>query len=235
MVQSAFDRPEPKHTPNETNDAESDDEFYDAHFPADEEAFAAAAYSDAISTYDRALASCPNYLDYEIAVLKSNISACYLKLEDWKAAVDAATASIDNLDRCLPKSKETDKEDNAKPSDEGAEAIVELPDDDEDESKQLERLQQDDKRREDVKRIRAKALMRRARARTQLDGWANLQGAEEDYKELASIDNLPPQDQKVVQRGLRELPPRIQAAREKEMGEMMGKLKDVSISLVEID
>jgi hypothetical protein len=38
MVQSAFDRPEPKHTPNETNDAESDDEFHDAHFPADEEA-----------------------------------------------------------------------------------------------------------------------------------------------------------------------------------------------------
>lgn len=168
-------------------------------------------------------------------MLKSNISACYLKLEDWKAAVDAATASIDNLDRCLPKPKQTDKEDNAKPSDEGAEVIVELPDDEEDETKQLERLQQDDKRREDVKRIRAKALMRRARARTELDGWANLQGAEEDYKELASMDNLPPQDQKVVQRGLRELPPRIQAARDNEMGEMMGKLKDVSISLIEID
>lgn len=162
-------------------------------------------------------------------MLKSNISACYLKLEDWKAAVDAATASIDNLDRCLPKPKQIEKDDSTKSPDEGTDAIVELPDDDEDEAKQLERLRKDDKRRDDIRRIRAKALMRRARARTELDGWANLQGAEEDYKELASMANLPPQDQKVVQRGLRELPPRIQAARENEMGEMMGKLKDVSL------
>lgn len=167
-------------------------------------------------------------------MLKSNISACYLKLEDWKAAVDAATASIDNLDRCLPKPKQADKEDSTKQPEEKADAIVELPDDDEDEAKQLERLQLDDKRRDDVKRIRAKALMRRARARTELDGWANLQGAEEDYKELASMDNLPPHDQKVVQRGLRELPPKIQAARENEMGEMMGKLKDVSLHLLKL-
>lgn len=38
MATSAFDRPEPKDVPNETHDAESDDEFHDAHFPADEEA-----------------------------------------------------------------------------------------------------------------------------------------------------------------------------------------------------
>ena len=40
MAQSAFDRPEPKHTPNETNDAESDDEApeaADADDDADEE------------------------------------------------------------------------------------------------------------------------------------------------------------------------------------------------------
>lgn len=42
MAQSASDRPEPKNAPNETNDAESDDEFHDAHFPADEEAVCAA-------------------------------------------------------------------------------------------------------------------------------------------------------------------------------------------------
>ncbi|EED13168.1 tetratricopeptide repeat protein 1 (TTC1), putative [Talaromyces stipitatus ATCC 10500] len=248
MAQPDFDRPDQKSASNETNDADSDDEFHDARFPADEEArlleesnnckveankqFVAAAYSDAISTYDRALASCPNYLDYEIAVLKSNISACYLKLEDWKAAVDSATASIKNLDRCLPESIPADKDDSTKASDEGANAVIELPDDEEDEAKQLERLQQNDKRRNDIKRIRAKALMRRARARTELGGWANLQGAEEDYKELARMDNLPPQDQKVVQRRLQELPPRVQAAREKEMGEMMGKLKDLGNGLL---
>lgn len=164
--------------------------------------------------------------------MKSNISACYLKLENWKSAVDAATECIENLDRCLPRSTKAEKgegEEEAKDSKGGEGAVVELLDDnEEDEAKQLERLEQNDKRRDDVRRIRAKALLRRARARTELDGWANLQGAEDDYKELAAMDNLPPQDQKIVQRGLRELPPRIQVAREKEVGEMMGKLKDVS-------
>ncbi|KAL1971386.1 hypothetical protein VTN77DRAFT_339 [Rasamsonia byssochlamydoides] len=229
------------------DESEDEDVFHDARFPADEEAkllaeshackeeanklFAAASYSDAISTYDRALAACPNYLDYEIAVLRSNIAACYLKLEDWKSAVDAATASIKNLDRCLPSSTSTtpdapkgqtqDKPRDGKDKD----AVVELSG--EDEEAELERLKQDDQRRNDIKRIRAKALMRRARARTELGGWANLQGAEEDYKELAGMDNLPPQDKKIVQKALRELPSRIQSAREKEMAEMMGKLKEL--------
>lgn len=35
-------------------------------------------------------------------------------------------------------------------------------------------------------------------------------------------------EKKLVQRQLRELPPRVKAAQEKEMGEMMGKLKEVS-------
>lgn len=154
-----------------------------------------------------------------------------MKLQDWKAAVDSATASIDCLERCLPKPNKAEDGD-ANPGPENKEdAVVELSGDDEDEeTKQLEKLQQEDSRRQAVKRIRAKALMRRARAKTELSGWANLQGAEEDYKELAAMDNLPPSDQKIVQKGLRELPARIQVAREKEMGEMMGKLKDVSTS-----
>jgi hypothetical protein len=40
--------------------------------------------------------------------------------------------------------------------------------------------------------------------------------------------NLPAADKKIVQRQLILLPPRTKAAQEKEMGEMMGKLKDVS-------
>ncbi|KAL1987850.1 hypothetical protein VTN96DRAFT_2253 [Rasamsonia emersonii] len=235
----------------QTDDESEDEEvFHDARFPADEEArllaeshackeeanklFAAASYSDAISTYDRALASCPNYLDYEIAVLRSNIAACYLKLEDWKSAVDAATASIESLNRCLPPSTSAaadaktgqtqDKSRNDK------DAVVELSG--EDEEAELERLKQDDQRRNDIKRIRAKALMRRARARAELGGWANLQGAEEDYKELAGMDNLPPQDKKIVQKALRELPTRIQTARDKEVAEMMGKLKELGNSVL---
>ncbi|KAJ9243326.1 hypothetical protein DTO169E5_2908 [Paecilomyces variotii] len=230
------------------SDSENEDEFHDARFPPEEEArllqelhdvkaeanklFASACYDQAISAYDRALASCPNYLDYEISVLRSNIAACHLKLEDWKSAVDAATASIEALERYLPSSKPGT--DNAKNGGENkqeeqadAGAVVELSGEDDEAQKQLETLKRNDEQKENVRRIRAKALMRRARARTELDGWANLQGAEEDYKELIRMENLPPQDKKIVQRALRELPNRINKAREKEIGEMMGKLKEL--------
>lgn len=104
---------------------------------------------------------------------------------------------------------------------------MELSAEDEEAEKQLDTLKRNDEQKENVRRIRAKALMRRARAKTELDGWANLQGAEEDYRELMGMENLPPQDKKIVQKALRELPNRINQAREKEIGEMMGKLKDV--------
>lgn len=182
-----------------------------------------------MSTYDRALASCPNYLDYEVAVLRSNIAACHLKLEDWKAAVDAANTSLECLDRVLPKPKEKSSEDKTD-GDDANDGVVEIEgDDEEDEQAELERLRLSDERIKDIQRIRTKSLLRRARARNELGGWANLQRAEEDYKELIKLDNLPPGDVKVVKDALRGLPARINEAKEKEMGEMMGKLKDVSL------
>ena len=48
-----------------------------------------------------------------------------------------------------------------------------------------------------------------------------------DYKELAKMTSLPPQDKRVVQRALASLPPRLEQAKQTEMGEMMGKLKEV--------
>lgn len=190
--------------------------------------FAAACYDQAVSCYDRALGACPNYLDYEVAVLRSNMAACYLKLEDWKAAVDASTASIERLDRVQKLELAAQQDETAAPSDARLVEIV-CADDEEAERQQLERLRQRDARKNDVLRIRSKALLRRAKARSQLDGWANLQGAEEDYKTLAATldSQLPPEDRKIVQRALRELPARIATARDKEMGEMMGKLKEV--------
>ncbi|KAL4864397.1 hypothetical protein BDV12DRAFT_176283 [Aspergillus spectabilis] len=226
------------------SDAEDEDIFHDARFPAEEESrlvqeaqsikaeanklYSVASYDQAISAYDRALASCPNYLDYDVAVLRSNMAACYLKLEDWKAAVDSATACIEGLDRVIPRStKEGEESSNIQPvgSDE---AVVELSGEDEvAEQEQLQKIKESDERKRDVLRIRAKALMRRARAKTELGGWGNLQGAEEDYKILAAMENLPVEDRRIVQRALRELPARINKARESEMGEMMGKLKDL--------
>ena len=49
-----------------------------------------------------------------------------------------------------------------------------------------------------------------------------------DYKQLSAMPDLSATDKKVVQRALAVLPARTKAAQEKEMGEMMGKLKEVS-------
>lgn len=43
------------------------------------------------------------------------------------------------------------------------------------------------------------------------------------------IQSLSPQDQKIIRRQLAVLPAQIDAAKQKEMGEMMSKLKEVSI------
>ena len=104
------------------SDSEDDDQvFHDARFTPDHEAellkeshelkatanaqFGRSDFSQAISTYERALASCPNYLDYEIAVLQSNMAACHSRLEEWKDAIEAADRSLDALDREDPPPK----------------------------------------------------------------------------------------------------------------------------------
>ncbi|KAJ5647852.1 hypothetical protein N7490_004224 [Penicillium lividum] len=225
-----------------------DDEFHDARFPAEEEAqllkeaheikteanqlFASGCYDQAISCYDRALASCPNYLDYDVAVLQCNISACYLKMEEWKSAVDSATMSLDRLEKIIPSEPPTPDQSDSKDSKpkipQDCDAVVEISGDDADaEEEELKRLKELDESRTNVLRIRAKALMRRAKAKSQTGGWASLQGAAEDYQVLNGMDNLPPDDRRIVQRALRELPARINEAKEKEMGEMMSKMKDL--------
>ncbi|KAH8795449.1 tetratricopeptide repeat protein-like protein 1 [Hyaloscypha finlandica] len=187
------------------------------------ELFAKASFQDAIETYDKALSTCPNYLDYEIAVLKSNIAACHLKLEDWKEAVKAATAALDGLDKLqgrTSKAKEVDEE-GVKAVEEVDEEIIS------DGATKAEDTSDKGKREADIERIRCKALMRRARARSELGGWSSLQAAEEDYKTLSQMPNLPSGDRKIVLQQLNQLPPRTKAAQEKEMGDMMGKLKEL--------
>ena len=136
--------------------------------------FGSAQYSQAIGEYDKALSSCPNYLEYEIAVLKSNISACHLKLEDWKAAIESATAALDALDRLTPKKLRSEQQDG-----DTEHGVVEIEAEGPEAEEELAELETSDQRREDIRRIRAKALMRRARAKSEQGGWGNLQGAEE--------------------------------------------------------
>jgi len=198
--------------------------------------FSSKRYNDALAKYDEAVSACPHYLDYEIAVLKCNVSACHLKLEEWKDAIDSATASLDALNRVEKKDatevgespggeKDGDKEDDAVEEEiisAGASKAAPAPE-------AVDPVKEAKKKRAgDIKRIRAKALMRRARARSELAGWQNLAGAEEDYKLLATMDNLGPADRKIVLAQLRTLPARTKAAQEAEMAEMWGKLKQVS-------
>ncbi|MCJ1349684.1 hypothetical protein MMC31_007925, partial [Peltigera leucophlebia] len=214
--------------------------------------FSSAHYSDAISKYEQALSLCPNYLDFEIAILKSNIAACFIKLEDWKAAVDSATEALDGLERTrlLPpsssssssfKGKEREEKKKGRNDDDGK--IVEITAEDgggeQEEEEALAALRKRDEKKADVQRIHAKALLRRARAKSELGGWANLQAAHEgnfvqaDYILLTKSPSvLPIPDQKTIQRALSSLPARISEAKEKEMGEMLGKLKDLGNGLL---
>ncbi|KAI0538045.1 hypothetical protein GGR58DRAFT_501512 [Xylaria digitata] len=196
--------------------------------------FSSAKYESAINKYEEATAICPHYLDYELAVLMSNVAACYLNLQQYKEAIQSATESLDGLNRAERAALESDEKSGAGPEEyaqedeleeeiisagarKSAPAVVEEAD-----TQQAAR-----KRRDDILRIKAKALMRRARARSALGGWSNLSGAEEDYKTLSTMANLTSADKKIVQTQLRTLPPRVKAAQEKEMSEMWGKLKDL--------
>ncbi|KAK4191913.1 Tetratricopeptide repeat protein 1 [Podospora australis] len=193
--------------------------------------FTSGKYDLAINKYDEAVAVCPNYLDYELAVLRSNISACNLKLEEWKEAVKNATSALDSLDRVEQKEKEQDAQTKPKDGDSDVEEVETVsagaakagPPIREDDPAEAARR----KRQDDIARIRAKALMRRARGRSELGGWSNLEGAIEDYKRLSGMTNLSPADKRLVQAQLRALPPRAKAAQEKETAEMWAKLKDL--------
>ncbi|KAK4130630.1 hypothetical protein BT67DRAFT_436857 [Trichocladium antarcticum] len=203
--------------------------------------FTAGKYDAALNKYDEALALCPNYLEYQLAVLRSNIAACHLKLEAWKEAVDNATAALDGLDRLEardkakeaagaeePRAAEADDADNAEEeiiSAGASKAAPPLPAAPDDEAARRGR-------QDDIARIRAKALMRRARARAEQDGWSNLEAAVDDYKRLASMANLAAADRRIVHAQLRALPPRAKAAQEKETAEMWGKLKDLGNGLL---
>ncbi|KAK1831839.1 hypothetical protein QBC39DRAFT_350282 [Podospora conica] len=202
--------------------------------------FTSGKYDAAITKYDEALTVCPNYLDYELAVLRSNVAACHLKLEEWKEAISSATAALDNLDRLEREEEEKHKSYLAQKEEDdvveleivspgAAKAGPAAPVTETDDPTEAAYK----KRQADIARIRTKALMRRARARSELGGWSNLEGAVTDYQKLSTMqDNLGAADRKLVQSQLRVLPPKAKAAQEKEMSEMWGKLKDLGNGLL---
>ncbi|KAM7203867.1 Tetratricopeptide repeat protein 1 [Naviculisporaceae sp. PSN 640] len=209
--------------------------------------FTSGKYDAAINKYDEALTVCPNYLDYELAVLRSNVAACHLKLEEWKEAVENATKALDGLDKLEREEKEKEDRDA---KDSGAKAHGGTDEDDDvveveivsagaakagpalapasETPAEVARK----KRQEDIARIRSKALMRRGRAKSELGGWRDLEDAQKDYERLSTMNNLSLADKKIVKAQLKALPPRIEEAKQKEIGEMWGKLKDLGNGLL---
>ena len=201
--------------------------------------FGTGSYENAVQTYDRALALCPNYLDYEIAVLRSNISACHLKLSEWKQSADAATKGLDCLERLerlpvvrAPERKGKEGKDGVVAEEKDAEVIEEV---DEELEARIENLRLSGHTIAQVRKLQVKMLMRRAKAKTELDGWVNLQAGDEDYRVLLSPvmeAALAPTDKRSVLESARALGPRLNKAKEQEMAEMMGKLKGLGNSFL---
>ncbi|KAL2889645.1 Tetratricopeptide repeat protein 1 [Ceratocystis lukuohia] len=154
--------------------------------------FAAGDYRNAFNKYHEAFLSCPKPRLFEVAVLHSNIAACQLKLQEWPEAIKSASSALAELDK-LEQLKQNTPPDSAptlppqageEDADEeiisaGAAKAQPLPPP----PLSVEKA--------DILRIRCKALMRRARARSEAGGWQNLVGAEEDYKLLAGISPAP--------------------------------------------
>tara|TARA_R110002003_G_scaffold32_9_gene1975 strand:- start:3018 stop:3824 length:807 start_codon:yes stop_codon:yes gene_type:complete len=188
-------------------------------------AFTTGEYHGAIQSYEKALGVCPNYLEYDIAVLRSNIAACHLKLEEWKQAVESASKALDALDRLDPppiKEKSDAREDNTVS---GGGVVGEIDDSTE---ILLDALARTGHTINDVHKLRTKVLLRRAKSRHEVGGWASLQGSLEDYQALSKPPHqLSSLDQKAVQAALRKLPMQLEEAKTTEMADMMGKLKQL--------
>lgn len=186
--------------------------------------FTSGEYNGAIQAYEKALAICPAYLEYDVAVLRSNIAACHLKLTEWKEAVVTTTQALDSLDRFEPSLSIAPK--NFSETDIGSGSIVGEFDDATE--VYLSALFRTGHTINEVHKLRTKALLRRAKARLELGGWASLQGSLEDYTALSKPPHqLSNVDQKAVSEAMKILPVQLDEAKNHEMLEMMGKLKQL--------
>jgi tetratricopeptide (TPR) repeat protein len=131
--------------------------------------FAISDYDGAVAGYERALAALPAYLGYEAALVRANMAACFLKTREWKRAVGEADRGLGALDECEEERARPAVEDVAEEEEEadgGAEVGREVPSE------------------EDVLRMRRKLLLRRAKAGTEMGGWAALQRALEGERRV---------------------------------------------------
>ena len=109
-------------------------------------------------------------------------------MSEWQEAVDSATKSLECLERVDPtlrgtRDEKTNNDQNNTQSRSGPQQASNTSDVvqevDDDTANKIEALEKSGRTREEVLKIRIKALMRRAKGREEMSGWANLQGAEE--------------------------------------------------------
>ncbi|KAI9679391.1 MAG: hypothetical protein M1817_005413 [Caeruleum heppii] len=188
-------------------------------------------YSLALESYNEALAHCPEYRFFDVAVLKANVAACLVKLERWGEVEDVVGKCLEGLGR----EEGGDGEEVGGKSDEGDDKGSRAMEQS-DEATDITNLTRPDTVKssisekhttQDIERIRIKALLRRAKARTQLGGWAKLQGVDEDYATLLQIPTLCHADRRFAEAERRRIAPRLEEAKSREMAEMMGKLKEL--------
>ena len=234
-----------------TNTAQSLLAEANAHKAEANELFKRNQTDGALSAYETAVSVLPNYLYYDLALLRSNMAACHVKLGAWKEAIRSATEALEALDK---ETKRIEKK-KANPPEAFPETSDEVDDDDEDaeeeiisdgalkaarppppppKTKPAKPTAPADPSDADILRIRSKALLRRGRARAELGGWANLSGAEEDYKALQAMPKgtLPSADLQFVNKQVKQLPARTNKAKEEEMADMMSKLKELGNGLL---
>lgn len=122
-------------------------------------------------------------------MLQSNIAACHIKLEEWSEAIDSASKSVDALERIdpLPKRKTDHGQTDSKKSSQQQQTSGVIEEIDDETAAKIEALEKSGKTKDDVQKIRVKAFLRRAKARSETGGWAALQGAYEGMFNSPSV------------------------------------------------
>ncbi|OAA68301.1 tetratricopeptide repeat protein 1 (TTC1) [Niveomyces insectorum RCEF 264] len=194
---------EPKKQRDDLEGREDDDDDEPIRFPpeqeasllaeangykADANALFARSPEAALTTYETAVAVLPEYLYYDVAVLRSNMAACHLKLEAWKEAIRTATEAVEALDK-----------DEAKTA-------------------------RDAEKRQKAKSTTTEETTTESRSKVHND--ADEKEAEAEKEEEA--------DEEIVSAGAATAakPPPRAAAKDQEVGDMMGKLKELGNGLL---
>ncbi|KAI0036681.1 hypothetical protein K488DRAFT_40620, partial [Vararia minispora EC-137] len=77
-----------------------------------------------------------------------------------------------------------------------------------------------------------KAILRRAQCNEKIGSWAALASAQDDYNKLMELLPSASKETRDVERALRQLKPRLEAAQKREVDEMMGKLKGLGNTIL---